>query len=141
MKKSIKFYSVALAALMALGSLMIVSCDKENDVVNPQTEQVATKDVTAPGQFPIEEQNFTDVNGTTWRVWGGYGQLLGRRAIKFDIKFFELNTPYRAVIRHYVGRISFDLNGNCDIEVPQEFRLTTEIKDFLRSFAMHYLWP
>ncbi len=138
MKKFFKFYSVALAALMAFGSLTFVSCDKENDIVNPQTEQVATKNVNDGAHFPIELQNFTDSNGTTWTVWGGYYELLGRRAIKFDIKFYPTNSPNRVVIRHYVGTVTFDLNGNCEI-TSGDFRMTTEIKDFLRDFARYYL--
>ena len=53
MKMSIKFYSVAIAALMALGSLAFVSCDKENDAIAPQTEQsnVSPKSL----QFQINE--------------------------------------------------------------------------------------
>ena len=139
MKKSIKFYSVVLAALMAVGSLMIVSCDKENDAVNPQTEQVATKDVTAPSQFPINEQIFTDMNGTTWKVWGGYGQILGRRAIKLDIKFYELYTPSRVAIKHFVGTVAFELNGSCNINGSLDQPWTTEIKDFLRDYAWYWL--
>ena len=64
MKRSIKFYSVALAALMAFASLAFVSCDKENDVVNPQNERVTKSDVNDPYTFPIHEMNFTDQNNT-----------------------------------------------------------------------------
>lgn len=253
MKKYFKFFSVALAAFMALGSLALVSCDKENDVINPQTsmDDPSLKTTTPPTptpdarflinevfhdsmgrcwhikgsgkwlnvnggrngvhldikftdrggsgtyyykgeavwcnpsvevpipftlipdegapepsrlvwfvmreyswhllydngqgsakqvaqQVPIELQNFTDSNGTTWTVWGGYYELLGRRAIKFDIKFYPTFSANRVAIRHYVGTVTFDLNGNCEI-TGGDFRMTTEIKDFLRDFARYWL--
>ena len=69
MKMSIKFYSVAIAALMALGSLAFVSCDKENDAIAPQTEQsnVSPKSL----QFLINEV-FCDSMGRYWNMHGVY---------------------------------------------------------------------
>lgn len=140
MKRSIKFYSVALAALMVFASLAFVSCDKENDVVNPQNERVTKSDVNDPYTFPIHEMNFTDQNNTIWTAWGSY-KLLGRRGIKFDIKFHHaLGTVDQPVdVIHFVGTVHFDLNGNCTIDGNLDHRWTTEIKDFLHDFAIYWL--
>ena len=132
-----KLFTLAFLAVMALGSLTFVSCDKENDAIDNQTEQIVAKDVENV-QFPIELMNFTDSNCTTWTVWGGYYELLGRRGIKFDIKFYPTYTAQRVVIRHFVGTVTFELDGTCTV-TGGDFRMTTEIKDFLRDFARYWL--
>lgn len=140
MKRSIKFYSVALAALMAFASLAFVSCDKENDVVNPQNERVTKSDVNDPYTFPINKMNFTDQSGTIWTVGGSY-RLLGRRGIEFDIKFHRalgsINQPI--VMMHFLGKVQFDIYGNCSITGDLNHQWTTEIKDFLHDFAIYWL--
>ena len=85
MKKFFKFYSVALAALMALGSLTFASCDKENDAVNPQTEQVATKSL----QFQISEC-FRDSMGRYWNMHGTGSWVNvngGRNGVYLNVNF------------------------------------------------------
>lgn len=255
MKKSFKFRSVAFAAIMALGSLASVSCDKENDLLDmqtPGTTSFKTDSPSNPGvsaiflidemfhdsmgrcwhmkgsgswinvgggrngvhlnvkfkqcgqdysylfkgqaiwnltsdptqfnlipdegapepsrlvwfvmreyshyllyhsgqgsaknvsdaddgiHFPIELQQFTDSNNTTWTVWGGYYELLGRRAIRFDIKFYPTYSSSRVAIRHFVGTVTFDLNGGY-VVTGGDFRMTDEIREFLRDFARYYL--
>lgn len=46
MKKTFKFFAVAIAAIMTIGSVTLVSCDKEDSVVNHETKPI-TK--VAPG--------------------------------------------------------------------------------------------
>lgn len=132
-----KVFIAAIAAIMALGSLTIVSCEKDN-VVNPQSEQVATKNMNDRIQFPVPLQDFTASDGNTWTVWGGYYELLGRRGIKFDIKFFPTYSTSRVFIHHYVGTIEFELDGTYTIN-GVDFRLTPEIETFLHDFAVYYL--
>lgn len=131
-----KLFTLALLAVMALGSLTFVSCDKENDVIDNQTEQIATKDAEFP-PFPIELMNFTDSNNAIWTVWGGY-ELLGRRGIRFDIKFHPTFSTSRVIIRHFIGTVEFRLDGSYII-TGGDFRITPEIEIFLRDFARYWL--
>ena len=138
MKQNFKFYPVALAALMALGSLTVVSCDKENDVIIPQTEQEtpALKRI-----FPIDPQYFTDGSGMVWYLWGGHGHVLQPgHVIELDIKFrYAFNSANaRERIWHYAGTIKFDDQGNYYI-YGADFRLTPEIEQFLSDFARHLM--
>ena len=69
-----KIFTLAFLAVMTLGSLTFVSCDKENDAIDNQTEQSVPKDGEYVN-FPIDPMNFTDSNGAIWTVAaveGGY---------------------------------------------------------------------
>jgi len=87
MKKSIKIYPVVIAALMALGSVAFVACDKEQDVLTPQVqpEQVSSKSL----QFQINEC-FRDSMGRYWNI-KGYGSWVnvngGRNGVYLNVKF------------------------------------------------------
>ncbi len=133
-----KIFSVAFAALMALGSLTFVSCDKENDAVIPQTEQnaPATKRI-----FPIEPHFFTDAANVVWYVWGGYGHVLTPGSvIELDIKFRHAIGASHSVSAewHFTGTVEFDPEGNCTIH-GATFRLTPELKEFLCDYAKYWL--
>ena len=100
MKMSIKFYSVAIAALMALGSLAFVSCDKENDAIAPQTEQsnVSPKSL----QFLINEV-FCDSMGRYWNMHGTGSWINvngGRNGVYLNINFRQRGDDH---IYYYKG--------------------------------------
>ena len=83
MKKHL--FSVALAALMALGSFTFASCEKDNDVVNTQTEQVSTKSL----QFQINEC-FLDSMGRYWNMHGTgsfFNVNGGRNGVYLNVNF------------------------------------------------------
>ncbi len=131
-----KIFTLAFLAVMTLGSLTFVSCDKENDAIDNQIEQSVPKDAEYVN-FPIDPMNFTDSNGAIWTVWGSY-ELLGRRGIRFDIKFHPTFTTSRVIIRHFVGTVMFELDGTYTI-TGGDFRITPEISVFLRDFARYWL--
>ena len=100
MKMSIKIYSVAIAALMALGSLAFVSCDKENDAIAPQTEQsnVSPKSL----QFLINEV-FRDSMGRYWNMHGSGSWINvngGRNGVYLNINFRQRGDDH---IYYYKG--------------------------------------
>ena len=142
MKKSIKFYSVALAALMAVGSLAFVSCDKENDVINPQTEQVSTKNTSDQGRiFIINPQYFTDGSGMCWYIQGGHGEIIEPgHALEIDIKFHHAIHAANQIVKkwRFDGTIKFDDEGNYRI-YGANFHLTPELDQFLSDFARYLL--
>lgn len=138
MKHSFKFYSVALAAMMTIGSIAFVSCDKENDAVEPQNGQVTTKNTSEQRRiFPIDPQYFTDGSGMAWYLWGGFGHILEPgHVIELDIKFHHAFSSANQRERewHYIGTIKFDDEGNYRI-YGATFRLTPELEQFLSDFA------
>ena len=76
---------MALAALMALGSFTFASCEKDNDVVNTQTEQVSTKSL----QFQINEC-FLDSMGRYWNMHGTgsfFNVNGGRNGVYLNVNF------------------------------------------------------
>lgn len=135
MKRSFSFYSVAISAILAIGSLFFASCEKENDVFNTPNTKNASDERRI---FPID-QNFTDSNGTVWYVWGS-GHIMGRRVIDFDIKFRHgfSSAETAEIPRHFVGTVRVNLDGTCEI-IGANFHMTTEVKDFLHDFAKYWL--
>ncbi len=141
MKKSIKFYPVALAALMALGSLTAVSCDKENDVINPQTEQETP---ALKRWFDIDPMDFTDATGTVWQVKGrGHIHNPGKE-IAFDIRFnhaFSSAAAERPRIWDFYGIVTFDAHGNHTITLTgvNDYYIPSDVEEFLCEFAKYWL--
>lgn len=87
MKMSLKFYSVAIAALMALSSLAFVSCDKENDSITPNTEQVSNDSKSL--QFQVDEV-FRDSMERYWNMHGTGSWINvngGRNGVYLNINF------------------------------------------------------
>ncbi len=139
MKQNFKFYPVALAALMALGSLTAVSCDKENDVINPQTEQVAPSTKTL--QFQINER-FTDSMGRRW-IMDGTGQWLnvngGRNGVYLEVKFRQRGDDRTY---YYKGKAVWDISVD-----PSPFTLIPDGEQpsrlvwfVMREFSEHLLY-
>ena len=84
---SLKFYSVAIAALMALSSLAFVSCDKENDSITPQTEPVSNDSKSL--QFQVDEV-FRDSMERYWNMHGTGSWINvngGRNGVYLNIQF------------------------------------------------------
>ena len=140
MKHTLKTIPLALAALMAVGSLAVVSCDKENDVINPQTEQVAPSTKTL--QFQINER-FNDSMGRSWSI-RGTGQWLnvngGRNGVYLEVKFRERSGDRTY---YYKGKAVWDFScrpGQFTL-IPDGCEEPTRLVWFvMREFTEHLLY-
>ncbi len=91
-----KVFTVAFVAVMAFGSLTFVSCDKDNDAINPQsyTGVPSLKTNTPPNSTPqaifLIDEYFHDSMGRCWHIKGNGSWLDvngGRNGVHLDVKF------------------------------------------------------
>ena len=138
MKKSIKFYSVALAALMALGSLTFASCEKES--INPQNEIATGVNNTKGLQFSIDEW-FHDSLGHCLHI-KGYGQWIinngERNGVYLDIKFLIGERAY-----YFKGSAVWDITSDpaqVTITPDGSHLMSSMMATIVREFSWHLLF-
>lgn len=135
MKKFFNFYAVAFAAIMAIGSIAFVSCSKDNDIVNPQSETVASTDNTASKRiFPINE-DFTDSMGRVWHV-KGHGHKHDNHTMELDVYILYYDG---VTLSDFTGVVRF-VGGTYVVE-SYTVRVSEELKQFLGEYAWHLLRP
>lgn len=110
MKSNFKKFSVAIAAIMTIGTVTLVSCDKENDIVNSEIADGSRTEVASTKDSHIK-YTFYDQHGRKWTVEG-----------TIDIHYFKETVDYDVVLTdpdgnryHFSGTISFATGGNGQI--------------------------
>lgn len=133
MKKYSKFFAVALTAVMAIGSIAFVSCDKENELLNPQDQTVVSTDnPTTKKIYPIDE-DFKDAQGQVWHV-KGHGHNLNYCTVELDVNICYPN----GTIRHFTGTVKILPDGTCSV-IGCPIRLTPELIQFLTEYVSYLL--
>lgn len=141
MKSYLKKITMAFAAIMTIGSFVLASCDKTDEIM-PQNQVTAgtdaqyTKDVapTTPEAWFIIDQWWTDSQGQLWHVKGS-GTFQSANKVCLKIKF---NMP-NGTIGTFDGTAEWMLpNDSCVIE--SAYKVTPEVKAFIREFSWYLLY-
>ena len=139
MKKQL--FCMAFAAIMTIGSIIFVSCDKTEDIMSQNQTTASTytqytKDTPAPTPeaWFIINQWWTDSQGQLWHVKGS-GTFQSANKVCLKIKF---NMP-NGTIGTFDGTSEWMLpNDSCVIE--SAYKVTPEVKSFIREFSWYLLY-
>lgn len=145
-----KVFTVAFVAVMAFGSLTFVSCDKDNDAINPQsyTGVPSLKTNTPPAPTPqaifLIDECFHDSMGRYWHMKGSGSWIDvngGRNGVHLNIKFMQCGQGYSFSFK---GQAIWNLTSD-----PEQFSLIPDegspepsrlVWFVMREYSKHLLY-
>ena len=139
MKKQHNFLAVAFTAILAIGSIVFISCNKADDIM-PQNQIAANaqsmKDAPTDAPTPvfIINQWWTDSQGQLWHVKGS-GSFINENAVTLNIKF---NMP-DGTIGTFEGKAEWMLPNDACV-ITSAYKVTPEVKAFIREFSWYLLY-
>ena len=132
---------MAFAAIMTIGSIVFMSCNKADDFM-PQNQPTANADEVSLKATPTDEatpvfiinQWWTDSQGQLWHVKGS-GSFQSENKVYLNIKF---NMP-NGTIGTFEGTAEWMLPNDACV-VKGVTKVTPEIKAFITEFSWYLLY-
>lgn len=132
MKRTCKFFAVAIAAIMTIGTVTLVSCDKDDSTITTES-QVVSGDVAPATKKKVNvDIDIKDSQGRTWHVKGWVDvSLSGVKAYNIDITDPNGNTThFEGTVKSLPGG-GFNVSGTLTDENGNVIIITKDMEQFL----------